>query len=53
MLNINTSPIGNFNVHNGEAAIMSGGSLLLGQSLLKKFTSWKIISEKEVVVLEN
>ncbi|MFT6981837.1 MAG: clan AA aspartic protease (TIGR02281 family) [Crocinitomicaceae bacterium] len=45
--------IGNFTVHNVEAAIMPQGSLLLGQSLLKKFTSWKIVSEKEVLILEN
>jgi clan AA aspartic protease (TIGR02281 family) len=53
MLMIDSLKIGNFTVHNVEAAIIPDGSLLLGQSLLKKFTSWKIISEKEVLVLEN
>ncbi|MFT6246103.1 MAG: putative aspartyl protease [Crocinitomicaceae bacterium] len=53
MLNINTLKIGNFTVHNVEAAIVPDCSLLLKQSSLKKFTSWEIISEKEVLVLEN
>ncbi|NRA12824.1 MAG: retroviral-like aspartic protease family protein [Crocinitomicaceae bacterium] len=53
MLTIRLLTIGNFKVHNVQAAIMPGGSLLLGQSLLMKFTSWKIVSEKEVLVLEN
>jgi clan AA aspartic protease (TIGR02281 family) len=50
---LNNVQIGNYTVFNVEAAVLKGGSLLLGMSFLEKFTAWEIKQESSVLLLEK